>query len=373
MSKAGLAGAPASKDLSWVPMAAITYLAHTEGGTSIRALARRLGCHASTVSRQVRALEALRDDHLVDEALRRLGPRVMSHPDAGSCIKEKRMTALPEDQNVQPTLTETRLNREALRVLRRLCEKGAVLAVAAEMDKAVVVRETEAGQNRTAVVDRDIAEAMALKCWISCDAPGRVSRYAITSAGRTALGQLMAQAENRARGFVESQAAFLGQDAAMDQEDGEERQARCRIRYGIAESPLILLSRRRDRDGSRFLGPDLVRAGERLREDFEMARLGDTPRDDWTDILTGAARPTPADWQNVTARAAQARVLGALRDLGPGLADVALRCCCFLEGLESTEKKLGWSARSGKIVLRIALQRLKRHYAELGDSAGLMG
>ena len=63
----------------------------------------------------------------------------------------------------------------------------------------------------------------------------------------------------------------------------------------------------------------------------------------------------------------------ALRELGPGMGDLVLRVCCFLEGIELTERRLGWSARSGKIVLRIALQRLKRHYADLGDSAGLMG
>jgi len=54
----------------------------------------------------------------------------------------------------------------------------------------------------------------------------------------------------------------------------------------------------------------------------------------------------------------------ALDDLGPGLADVVLRVCCFLEGLESAEKRLGWSARSGKVVLKIGLQRLLRHYED---------
>ena len=50
-----------------------------------------------------------------------------------------------------------------------------------------------------------------------------------------------------------------------------------------------------------------------------------------------------------------------------------MRCCCCLEGLEAAEKRLGWSARSGKIVLRIALMRLHQHYERtLGSAAGGM-
>ena len=63
-----------------------------------------------------------------------------------------------------------------------------------------------------------------------------------------------------------------------------------------------------------------------------------------------------------------------LDDLGPGLAEVAVRCCCFEQGLEKTEQIMGWSARSGKIVLRIALQRLKRYYDKLhGAGGGMIG
>ena len=60
--------------------------------------------------------------------------------------------------------------------------------------------------------------------------------------------------------------------------------------------------------------------------------------------------------------AARDRVAKALSCLGPGLSDVVLRVCCFLEGLEACERRMGWSARSGKVVLKIALHRLAEHY-----------
>ncbi|MFC3117854.1 helix-turn-helix domain-containing protein [Jhaorihella thermophila] len=60
---------------AWVPEDARRYIAHTEGGQGIRDLARECGCHASTISRQVRRIEARRDDPLIDAALSRLGGR----------------------------------------------------------------------------------------------------------------------------------------------------------------------------------------------------------------------------------------------------------------------------------------------------------
>jgi cystathionine beta-lyase/cystathionine gamma-synthase len=68
------------------------------------------------------------------------------------------------------------------------------------------------------------------------------------------------------------------------------------------------------------------------------------------------------------------RLLRALRELGPGLADAAFRCCCLLEGLETVEKRMGWSARSGKVVLRLALWRLQTHYrSEDARASPLLG
>ena len=348
---------------SWVPKEASAYLRHTEAGTPIRALAREAGVHASTVLRQVRALEARREDVLVDKALSRLGRR----------LAERDRPATAETA----LLSDADLAQEARRVLCRLCEPGTVLAVADDMDKAVVVRETESGEaTRVAIVGRAAAEAMALTGWIGCDRPGRVSRYRITGAGRGALTRMLAEAENRAVGFAEAPARFEGcapgSARALARSDAAPAAPARRQRFQAAETPLTLLARRRDRRGQRFLPDALVAAGERLREDYEMADLGRAPEENWDRFLSAAedAAPVP-DRPGIAA--ARRRVIGALRDLGPGLGDVALSCCCHLEGLESAERRLGWSARSGKVVLRIALQRLRRHYDGLGEEGALLG
>jgi hypothetical protein len=110
----------------------------------------------------------------------------------------------------------------------------------------------------------------------------------------------------------------------------------------------------------------LVEAAERLREDFEVAQMGPRVAQNWERFLTGGDRGSFHGEGGLAQgpKAARDRVAAALRDLGPGLGDVALRVCCFLEGIEAAEQRMGWAARSGKIVLRIALQRLRRHYDE---------
>lgn len=251
-------------------------------------------------------------------------------------------------------VTQARIEREALHVLRRLCEPGAVMAVARDMDSAVIVREDGAGNTlRTAVVEAEIAQAIALQNWIACADPNaRVARYAITGSGRTELRRLTALDENRANGFSEAVADpknWIGSDGGATVH-----------RYIATETPLIGLSRRRDQTGKPFLDRDLVRVGERLREDYVLAQPGPDVSDDWRAALT----ETHGAVLHPATLAARTRVIAALDDLGPGLQDAALRCCCLLEGLEVTERKMGWSARSGKIVLRISLQRLIRHYAE---------
>ena len=363
----------------WVPDAAVHYLAHTEAGLPIRELARKSGCHASTVLRQIRRFETRRDDPLVDGVLRKLGATVGRSRSSAASQPRK------EDPDMQNALAQnhspdtTMMTQDSVRILRRLCETGAVLAVAVDMEKAVVVRDGVTGSStRTAVVDRKVAEAMALQDWITAEQTGRITRYKITPAGRTALAEMMGEVEEVQPGFAEAATPFAdqhrqwGERTVRDTDTGQPR----KVRYNLAESPLTALARRRDKGGQPFLTDDLVTAGERLREDFELAQMGPRVAQNCDRFLTGGGRGGFAMDSGVGngPEGARTRVAAALRDLGPGLSDVVLRCCCYLEGLESAEKQLGWSARSGKIVLRIALMRLKQHYDETtGPGGGLIG
>lgn len=349
----------------WVPEGVRLYLSHTEEGLSLRALARREGCHASTVLRHVRRFEGRRDDPLFDEALAALGRRGVAERPSPHCEDDLRMTVSTRHHDI--ATDETLIAREARRVLRRLAESGAILVISADMEQAAVLKHREGPQPvRIAVLDRGVARAFALKDWIACERQGRVSTYALTAAGRAALKRLIA---TQSQSAPESD-PFADQHRLYDEPDGGQGP-----RYNLAESPVAALSRRKDRDGTPFLKPELVSAAERLREDFEIAQMGPRVAQNWDRFLTSGDRGGfgsggPAEGP----RAARDRVQAALADLGPGLGDVVLRCCCYLEGLETTEKSMGWSARSGKIVLRIALQRLRLHYdARDGGLAPMIG
>ncbi|MCR8723583.1 DUF6456 domain-containing protein [Frigidibacter sp. ROC022] len=352
----------------WVPAAARNYLSHTESGRSIRALARDNGVHASTILRQVRRIETRRDDPLVDAAI-----LALARAGAASFPETTREAPMAKTQQPGPAGRATGdddPDREALAVLRRLLEPGAVLAVAPEMEKAVVVRDTADGRTlRTAVIERRQAEAMALREWIApASVKGRVRRYRISSAERSALKTMLAREENARAGFAEAQERFDGAAAAANGVRARAMPRRGAGRYQAAESPVAALARRRDRDGAPFLAPELLAAAERLREDFELSQLGPRVAQNWEGILTGGVETSAAAGAGPSygPEAARQRVAAALGDLGPGLGDIALRCCCHLEGLEAAERRLGWSSRSAKIVLRIALHRLRRHYEANG-------
>ena len=59
------------------------------------------------------------------------------------------------------------VDQKTLRILRRLCESGSALAVAEDMETAVIVRENASGAaNKTASVSAEFVSVLALNAWI---------------------------------------------------------------------------------------------------------------------------------------------------------------------------------------------------------------
>lgn len=127
------------------------------------------------------------------------------------------------------------------------------------------------------------------------------------------------------------------------------------VTVNLAESPLSWLHARGHLDDRLFA------AGEMLRADYERAALGARVTMHWEPVrIRGGleARLNPTERQI----AAKARFDGAIAAAGRGLEDILWRVVCAGETLPEAEKALVWPVRSGKLVLRLALDRVAEFY-----------
>lgn len=135
-----------------------------------------------------------------------------------------------------------------------------------------------------------------------------------------------------------------------------------RVTVNDSESPLAWLARRKGRDGRTMIGHTQFVAGEKLRADFTRGHLAPRVTSSWSGVARGKNCGGDAGTMTDAVIAARQRVRLALEACGPELSGVLMDVCCFLRGLEDVERERGWPARSAKVVLQLALDRLARHY-----------
>ncbi len=125
-----------------------------------------------------------------------------------------------------------------------------------------------------------------------------------------------------------------------------------------AESPLSWLHARGHITNMQFI------AGEKLRREYEDAALGPRITMHWGETPNRKQRrAAPALYQcSERALRAKDRFDEAIEVLGKDLSDIAWRIICAGEAMPAAERGMGWPARSGKLVLRIALDRLAEYY-----------
>ena len=123
----------------------------------------------------------------------------------------------------------------------------------------------------------------------------------------------------------------------------------------LAESPLTWLHARG------HLSDLQLAAGEQLRADWERAQLSASVTMRW-DAVRVRGGPDRGLSHSERQIAAKQRFDGAVASAGPGLSDVLWRVVCAGETLPDAEKALEWPVRSGKLVLRLALDRVAGFY-----------
>lgn len=169
--------------------------------------------------------------------------------------------------------------------------------------------------------------------------------------------------ETGADGFREQHSIFLPVPGNPSRE----------ARINPSECPVARLAQRKQSDGSAYLTPDLVEAADRLRHDFERGNLNPSVTMNWSSTSTASGRRRhrdEVDRLTDMALASRARLRKALKAVGPEFADLLMDVCCFLKGLEIVESERRWPARSAKLVLRLALKSLARHYGFAPEATG---
>ena len=252
----------------------------------------------------------------------------------------------------------SRLSQEAERALGLLSGEGAYALEGEKADMVVVGPRNgvsvRVGSFRKSVLTPLLAAGLVL--W--------------EAAGRSGRRRLQATAEGRAHaarhGAPEGIDPWLAQHKPLRRAEAGEAQ----VLVDEAESPLAWLARRKGKDGLPLVDAACLEAGERLRRDLTIGALLPRTTANWSAaVASGARAQGPTDFTD-TMIAARQRARAALSAVGPDLSGLLIDICGFLKGLETIERERGWPARSGKLVLELALRQLCRHYGLQSEARG---
>lgn len=248
-----------------------------------------------------------------------------------------------------------RLRVEALRLLERLRRDADARLVA---DDEGGYRLAEAGNLRGRAVPAELVRLLLASGLLQ---PAETGRLAAAPAAE-------AWAKRQAEGEMPFRAQH--QPIGTARIDGKADPA---VPMNLAESPVAALARRSGPNGEAWLQPHAIAAAERLRRDFEIGGLQPRITANWSaSINTGRRSGDGAGLTEITdmALAARRRFNKAIEAIGTELAGIAIDSCCFLKGLETVERERQWPARSAKLVLRLALESLARHYGLSAEAHG---
>lgn len=256
---------------------------------------------------------------------------------------------------------EALASRAARRLMQSLSEPGAH-AVPSDVEDSMFV--VLAPRNGVTVVCANVsaqaveyARSRGLVRW---DDGPRPPQLRLTEAGRAHLRRSSAGA---------GVDGFRAQHSKIEQRATEKGAPP--VLFNEGESPLAWLARRKGRDGAPFLAAPLIEAGERFRRDVTQAQILQRVTANWEAAVASSRRSVGgAVHVPEIVIDARKRLSRAFDVVGPELAGLLTDVCGYLKGLETVERERGWPPRSGKVVLKIALERLADHYGLASEARG---
>jgi len=319
------------------------YLAHVHFGLTLSQVGRNFGRDRTTVAHACARIEDSRDDPKVETVL--------------ACLE----AALD------------RWHRSFLAL------GGALMARRSESDCPYVVRELCNDPAARLVARGDGGFALCPP------ADGRAPKLSADIVTRLAADGLIVEIEPEKFAAADAARAWLKRRSSLHDPfrmqhgeiaEGHAADLDAGVLVNLDESPVAALARRSGKDGKPWLSSDLVTAAERLRRDFEIGRLQPRVTANWSASVNSGRRTGDSGGISDltdTALAARIRLDRALDAVGVELSGLLVDTCCFLKGLETVERERWWPARSAKLVLRIALQSLARHYGLAPSATGKPG
>lgn len=133
--------------------------------------------------------------------------------------------------------------------------------------------------------------------------------------------------------------------------------------------PLLKLYNRQRNMAQKYLTIEHLQAGQKLFTEFTKANLQPKVTMDWDKLnsvpqphYTGNALGAGQMGFSEAIYAARKRLYESLAYVGHEYAAILVEICLFGNGLEATERAMNWPARSGKLLLTMALDRLADYY-----------
>lgn len=240
-------------------------------------------------------------------------------------------------------------------VLLELGRPGAWLEM--QPDGSAIIRSSRGGAipiTRGVVVQARVTEYLA--------AVGE-GREVLSSTGRTALRAALVTGTVAIVTRRSARTERSGARAASKRNQGRGSPvARSTDRLMLVEQ----LGARRDAQGQPLLSVEQVSAALRLANDFNIGQLQPRVTARWSQ--EGGGKPprrgapgTGSELPEITV-SAQTRWRAALTAIGGDLANVVIDVACLEQGLETVEAQRHWPSGAGRVVLKLALDRLVAHY-----------